>query len=292
MGRGRSKQTMALIEASLQILAEEAPTTIRAVCYRLFTRGLIASMSRSETNKVSRILTEARERGEIAWSDIVDETRGVEQVQTWASPDEILDAAVRGYRRDYWDQQPEWVEVWSEKGTVRGILKPVLDRYGIAFRVMHGFASATVVNDIAEDTRESPRRLTVLYVGDWDPSGMYMSEQDLPSRLTRYGAANFAIARVALTRDDVDNGNLPHFDAETKAGDKRYRWFRDRYGAHCWELDALPSSVLRGRVEACVGRLIDMDAWRHAIEVEKVEIESMRQFHLKWTEAQSRRGEA
>ena len=153
MGRGRSKQTMALIEASLQILAEEAPTTIRAVCYRLFTRGLIASMSRSETNKVSRILTEARERGEIAWSDIVDETRGVEQVQTWASPDEILDAAVRGYRRDYWDQQPEWVEVWSEKGTVRGILKPVLDRYGIAFRVMHGFASAPVVNDIAEDTR-------------------------------------------------------------------------------------------------------------------------------------------
>ena len=37
------------------------------------------------------------------------------------------------------------VEVWSEKGTIRGVLKPVLDEYGVGFRVMHGFGSATEV---------------------------------------------------------------------------------------------------------------------------------------------------
>ena len=34
----------------------------------------------------------------------------------------------RAYRRDFWKQQPKRVEVWSEKGTVRGVLQPVLDQ--------------------------------------------------------------------------------------------------------------------------------------------------------------------
>ena len=43
---------------------------------------------------------------------------------------------------------------------------------------MHGFSSATTVHDVAED--DDGRDLISLYVGDYDPSGMYMSEHDLP----------------------------------------------------------------------------------------------------------------
>ena len=39
----------------------------------------------------------------------------------------------------------------SEKGTIRGVLAPVLDQYAVGFRVMHGFSSATSVHDVAED---------------------------------------------------------------------------------------------------------------------------------------------
>ena len=42
--------------------------------------------------------------------------------------------------------------MWSEKGTIRGVLKPVLDEYGVGFRVMHGFGSATEVHDVARMT--------------------------------------------------------------------------------------------------------------------------------------------
>ena len=42
-------------------------------------------------------------------------------------------------------------EVWSEKGTVRGVLGPVLDNYAVGFRVLHGFSGATTVYDVAED---------------------------------------------------------------------------------------------------------------------------------------------
>ena len=74
--------------------------------------------------------------------------------------------------------------MWSEKGTIRGVLAPVLDEYAVGFRVMHGFSSATTVHDIAQD--DDGRELIALYVGDFDPSGMFMSEHDLPTRLDEY----------------------------------------------------------------------------------------------------------
>ena len=69
--------------------------------------------------------------------------------------------------------------VASEKGTVRGVLRPVLDHYGVGFLVLHGFSGATTIYDIAQD--DDGRPLIVLYAGDYDPSGLYMSECDIPA---------------------------------------------------------------------------------------------------------------
>ncbi|MCB1751013.1 MAG: hypothetical protein KDI74_04755 [Gammaproteobacteria bacterium] len=282
-GRGQAKATLDFIEACTEILKVEQPTSVRAVAYRLFTQGVIPNMGRNSTNKVSRILTTAREDGIIPWEWIVDETREAERVNTWSNSDQIIRATVNGYRRDYWQSQPEWVEVWSEKGTVRGILAPVLDKYGITFRVMHGYASATVMQDIASETRQADKRLTVLYVGDYDPSGMHMSEVDLPQRIRRYGGSA-RIRRTALTAEDLPN--LPYFEAATKKADKRYQWFVSSYGHKAWELDAMQSSLLRDRVESEIASLLDLDAWEHATQIESAEVESMQRFYQAWRSAQ------
>jgi hypothetical protein len=252
---------------------------VRAVCYRLFVAGLIPNMGKSATNGVSRMLTQARESGEIAWSWIVDESRAAERGARWSNPDEIINAAVRGYRRDQWQDQPVRVEVWSEKGTVRGTLGPVLDRYGITFRVMHGYASATVVNDIARMSTKSEKPLIALYVGDWDPSGKHMSDVDLPRRLDQYGAA-LDLQRVALKEHDLVG--LPSFDPESKSKDPRHRWFTEYVGTRCYELDAMPPPELRARIEAEIRPLIDMNVWNRALEIERVEVESMKDFHKSW----------
>jgi len=44
--------------------------------------------------------------------------------------------------------------------------------------VMHGFSSATTIYDVSQD--DDGRKLVAFYVGDFDPSGLYMSEEDLP----------------------------------------------------------------------------------------------------------------
>ncbi len=278
-GRGKSQASLELIEASHEILAQIQPASVRAVCYRLFTLGLLPDMSKNATNRVSTQLVYAREQGIIPWEWVVDETREAERVSTWSNPDEIINAAVRGYRRDYWQDQPVRVEVWSEKGTVRGTLAPVLQEYGVTFRVMHGFASATALNTIAEASNASDKPLYALYAGDYDPSGLFMSEVDLPERLQRYGG-QVNLRRVALLARDTQG--LLYFDAQTKAKDGRYAWYCERYGRRCWELDAMPPPLLRQRVKAEIRRHILLDRWERAVEVERAEVDSMASFLQTW----------
>src|SRR5262249_32649869 len=158
--------------------------------------GLIPSMSNNEMQKVYRLLRLAREQGHIPWEGIVDETRDLERTPTWDDPAEYARAAVRDYRRDFWNQRPPLCAVGSEKGMVGGMLKPVLDEYAVGFRGMHGFSSATAVYDVAQDY--DGRDLIALYVGDLDPSGLFMSEKDLPKRLADYDGDHVKLQRIAL----------------------------------------------------------------------------------------------
>jgi hypothetical protein len=276
-GRGKAQKNLDLIEAAIRIYREIQPASVRACCYRLLVEGLIPSMEKKHTARVSKQLTDARESGELPWEWVVDEGRRAERIGTWQNPEAIIDAAVRGYRRDHWQDQEQWIEVWSEKGTVRGTLAPVLDKYGVTLRVMHGYSSATVMHDIAEMTAESDKNLTVLYVGDRDPSGMHMSEVDIPERLCRYwGDAD--VIRIAINDDDTkEEANVRSFPA-AKATDSRHRWYVEKYGPRWWELDALSPNVLRDRIESEIRSRLDLDAWDHAVKVEEVERASMEVF--------------
>ena len=99
-------------------------------------------MARNDMQRVYRLLLKAREQGIIPWEWIVDETRSLERVSTWDDPERV-----RPLRRPI--LSPRLLEpaaasrqVWSEKGTVRGVLAPVLDHYAVGFNAVHGFSSA------------------------------------------------------------------------------------------------------------------------------------------------------
>src|SRR5215467_1940650 len=195
-GRGMAKASLDLIEAMHAAGKAAQPITGRGIGYKLFTAGLIPSMETKEMQRVYRLLRQAREQGIIPWGWIVDETRSLEKASTWDDPEQYARAVARSYRRDFWNQQPVRCEVWSEKGTVRGVLAPVLDKYAVGFRVMHGFSSATAVYDAAQSGDD--KELIALYVGDFDPSGLFMSEEDLPKRLAKYGGSHDELGNLAL----------------------------------------------------------------------------------------------
>ena len=74
-GRGMAQRSLDLIEAMYAAAEAAQPITGRGIGYKLFTAGLIPSMARTDMQRVYRLLKEARERGDIPWEWIVDETR-------------------------------------------------------------------------------------------------------------------------------------------------------------------------------------------------------------------------
>jgi hypothetical protein len=283
-GRGRAQATDDLIEVMAKIAEEMEPITVRGIAYKLFVRKLIASMAKGQTNKVSRLLTIARDEGIIPWEYIVDETRELESQPTWADPQEYAEATRRSYRRDRWQDQPHRVWLVSEKNTVRGVLAPVLDKFGVPFQPMHGFTSTTKAHEIAED--DDGRELILLYVGAYDPSGLHMSEVDLPKRLEKYGGDHVTIRRIALTRSQARG--LPSFPA--KRSDPRYNWFMQYTGGdnRCWELDAMDPRELRRIVEREIKALIEPEAWNRSEVCEDAELESLNKVMGNWVKAARR----
>lgn len=275
-GRGMSRDSLGLIAAMREAAEKAQPITGRGVGYKLFSSGLIESMAKM--NRVYRLLRIARERGYIPWDWIVDETRDLERVATWDDPEEYATTVATSYRRDFWRQQPARCEVWSEKGTVRGVLQPILDHYGVGFRVMHGFSGATTVYEISRD--DDGRPLIALYVGDYDPSGLFMSERDLPSRLQKYEGDHVDIRRIALLPEHTRG--LLSFPAKDKAKDPRYNWFVANHGNECWELDAMDPNDLRECVSEAIENLIEPTAWQRCEVVNAAEQESLKTILEGW----------
>jgi hypothetical protein len=110
---------------------------------------------------------------------------------------------------------------------------------------------------------------------------MHMSEVDIPGRLAEYGA-NITLQRVALTRGDVLYQGLPSFPLDDKKKDPRCKWFRERYGDRCWELDALSPVLLREAVADAITSVIDKDAWTEADKIETTEVESLDKILAEW----------
>ena len=277
-GRGMARRSLDLIEAMYTTTRAAQPITGRGIGYKLFVARLIASMAKPDMQRVYRLLLVARERDIIPSEWIVDETRELEICSSWADPAAFVHTVSRAYRRDFWKHQPRRVQVWSEKGTVRGLLAPVLDALGVGFLPVHGFSGATPVHNVAEDY--DGRTLIILYVGDYDPSGMYMSECDLPNRFAKYDGGHIILKRIALRPEHLSA--LPSFPASDKKKDTRYPWFVRNYGHRCWELDALDPNDLRALVDEAIRAEIEPVAWNRCAAVEKAERESLRHVLDSW----------
>jgi hypothetical protein len=109
---------------------------------------------------------------------------------------------------------------------------------------------------------------------------MFMSEEDLPNRFSKYDGNHVTLRRIALTRKHV-NG-LPSFPAKDKKDDPRYKWFVRNYGHRCWELDAMDPNDLRACVKREIKKLIEPVAWKRCEVVNRAERESLKTILEKW----------
>ena len=111
------------------------PITGRGIGYKLFTAGLIPSMAQLGMQRVYRLLKEAREHGIIPWDWIVDETRELERVSTWADPDAYARASRDPIAATSGTSSPSASRCGARRAPCAACSPPVLDQYAVGFRV-------------------------------------------------------------------------------------------------------------------------------------------------------------
>lgn len=278
MAQGLWKKTSKLIAAAHAVLKVEQPMTLRQLFYRLVSAEIVNN-ARSDYQKLSRITSRARERGEIPFEWIVDRSRPEIEPYVFDNPQQYLKSVSHGYARDHWQDQPAYVEIWTEKDSLTGSIEDVTLELGVPVRVGRGFVSVSRAHEIAERFQEIFKPITVFYLGDHDPSGRNI-ETEIRDRVRSYGSGPFHMRRLAIHARDIIKFHLPPL--RVKPTDSRAASFREKYGNECVEVDALPPTELRKRIKDAVEALMDMDKWNRARGVEKAEQKSIADLVAAW----------
>jgi hypothetical protein len=139
--RGLSAKTKELIRYAYSLLKADHPQTLRQLHYAIFSRREIEyENTQADYKRLSRATTLARRTARAfelagslgtpplyaippAW--MVDETRQPETVNVWENAAGYIETVKRCYRRDNWQDQEKYCEVWSEKGTILGAIRPI-----------------------------------------------------------------------------------------------------------------------------------------------------------------------
>jgi hypothetical protein len=267
------------LAVAMQVLSEHHPMTVRQVYYQLVARHVIENKL-TMYQAVSDLLVGARKSGVIPGDWIEDRLRRPRSVSMWSDLSDFAATARPAYRRDVWATQPAYLEVWLEKDALSGIFEDVLAEYGVTLNVGRGFDGWDSIHNAGDRYREHGG-VTILYFGDFDPSGEDMVRSlrarideylELEDHLTPF-TVDVEIIKCALTPSDIRHYNLPPDFA--KKTDSRAKKFIAKHGDVSVELDALPTDVLRDRLQSEVAARLDLDVLALVKEREKVERERL-----------------
>ncbi len=214
-------------------------------------------------------LTKARLMGLFNWDDMIDESRRIEVVSSWTSPEDYMTTVKRAYKRDYQQSQPVRVEVWCEKTVA---VNAITQKYRIPLVAGGGYRGKSNLYEAAQRFQDDGRPIKILYLGDFDPSGMDI-ERDLTTAFFDIWGLEVTVERVLLTREDTLK--LPSKGLANKK-DPRFGKYVAKWGTdQAWELDALPPKELLSRTEAAIQKSIDMELFAEEVERGKADIEKI-----------------
>jgi hypothetical protein len=212
------------------------PTSARFLYYELVGKGVVSKVQREDTTRrpdmdPASALLWLREKELIPWSDIVDETRSVENY--CPAGNSILEGVLSGLdsvRTDLWKGTAPLI--LTESRSLAGVLRSLASGYRCRIASTNGQTNAFLRNDVAwRITTNNP----VLYFGDWDKSGGDIEANT--RRILESLVGSLEWRRLALTEAQVEKYKLsviPKWDG------------RDRKYHDAVETEALSQAVIVG----------------------------------------------
>lgn len=295
--------TRAIIRQANDIIAEYQAEgyqlTLRQLYYQFVARDLIPN-KQSEYKRLGEILNDARLAGLVDWDAIIDRTRNLQTHASWSSPQSILNSAAEGYAENPWADQDIYVETWIEKDALIGVIERVCEDWRVPYFACRGYTSQSEMWAAGKRFRrkiDDGKKVVVLHLGDHDPSGIQMSEDNMTRLLLFAGDEvygddepedehiidNFELRRIALNMDQVRRYNPPPNPA--KETDSRIEGYRRAFGTNSsWELDALDPRVIADLIRTEVTSTIDSIVWDESIAREDKNREMLRECYMRWDE--------
>jgi hypothetical protein len=220
--------------------------------------------TRRFTQRLGEIIKNGRRAGLIDWNAIEDRTRHVRESASWDSPAEIVSAVAQQYREDLWQGQEFRPELWIEKDALIGVIAAVCNDHRLPYFACRG-------NNSKSEQYKAGKRFEadlgagltpiVLHLGDHDPNGLDMT-RDNRDRLAMFARQGIEVRRLALNMDQIERYRPPPNFA--KESDTRYVAYAEKFGEHCWELDALDPTVIADLIRIEIEGLIDAEVWKEA----------------------------
>ena len=188
--------------------------TLRGLYYRLVATGMTNTMLHYK--RVVSAMIEARWQGIIAFNVFSDHDRAMIGETSWERTDldesvekakESIQLWMSYYRKNRWENQLIYPEVFIEKKALQGIFDPVCKQHDISLGACKGYPSLTFLHQAEQrfaDAIYEGKRPVILYFGDYDPSG-----EDIPrsieENLSRMGV-DVEVKRISLLEEQVIMG--------------------------------------------------------------------------------------
>ena len=260
--------------------------TLRQIFYRLVSKYGYPN-TRSSYKNLSRQLVKAREKNEVDDWRIEDRSRrvlgtgdhGYENSEEFII-DQIteLKDSYRYWNRKLWLNQDVKVIVALEKDALSRLFSDEAEKFRVRTYATKGYGSYSFLKNLAGDL-SSEKENIILYFGDYDPSGRDI-ERDLAERIQRYSnGEEFTVIRVALSKEQIAEYDLPHKpeDAETLAKlqrDPRTATYGMEFAV---ELDAIEPDELQRLIIKAIVDQINQDQWDDDINEIREEREELRE---------------
>ncbi len=272
---------------SLQLLAQvqkviesyDFALTLRQIYYQLVVKQIIPNEQKYYA-KLSRLCVIGRDEGSLPEDAFADRLRQVDKPDSWIDLSDFMDTVREAYRKDIWREQANYIEIWTEKDALRGVITPVTYDFDVTLLVVRGQVSRTAIYESYERFAQKMKEgkdCYLFYFGDFDPSGIAIYNS-LVERLANYGpyGKEINLERIALTPDQIATYNLPQDPA--KQSDPSYKRFVAEHGDNVVELDSLPPDALRDLIRDCIEENVDSAILAQVQETEQREQAMVEEF--------------
>jgi len=267
----RTKAELEALKVEMYAFAEEnAPVSVRQIFYHIVSAGMVEK-TENGYRQIGVHLTNMRKDGSLPYEWIVDPSRSIRYPHVFGSARGFVEDLDEEYRRDPWQRYERRLEIWCESESIAGAISETVTEAALRLCPLKGYGSLSFIHDIARDAAADGRPLTVLYLGDHDPSGLDL-QRDALARFTDLAPQiDVEAVKLAVTPAQIRALDLP--ERPPKDGDTRTRGFN----GGCVETEAIPPVELRRILREAISDRTDPAIHRREAANEKRDRKRLRE---------------